>query len=292
METTDITIREALKDLELALSSTYTSGEAQQLARIVSEDLLKISRTDVILDAGRKLTSAQHRIVTDARDRLLRHEPWQYIIGKVEFCELWFNVNPHVLIPRPETEELITTIAKTLNNRDIRHILDLGTGSGCIAISLAKRYPHAEVCAIDISQEALVVARGNADDNGVEVDFRHGDIMQPYRLPYSGHADLIVSNPPYIRQGEKMLMHANVLDWEPHQALFVSDDDPLIYYHNIMDFASTHLSTDGELWFEINEELGDEMIDASRRHGFEEVSVMRDFKGKERYCRLQKYRQR
>lgn len=292
MKTTDITLREALKDLERSLSTAYSIRESQYLVRIVSEDLLNISRHEFILDSGRKLSSEEHKTIIDARDRLLRHEPWQYIVGKVEFCDLWFKVTPHVLIPRPETEELITTITKTLKDKDIKRIIDLGTGSGCIAISLSLQYPHSEVCAIDISQQALSVAVDNAVYNKAKVDFRIGDILSPEHIPYSGCADLIVSNPPYIRQHEKAHMLSNVLDWEPHLALFVSDDDPLIFYHKIMDFASIHLAPDGELWFEINEELGEAMIEAGHQHGFYDISVMKDFRGKDRFCRLQNYRHR
>ena len=215
---------------------------------------------------------------------LLKNKPLQYVIGVTEFCDLKFKVNENVLIPRPETSELVHLITKsqqpTANSQ--QSILDIGTGSGCIAISLAKQLPQSQVYALDISEKALNVAKENANINNVDITFIHDDILS-LRNKIETKFDIIVSNPPYVRDLEKAEMRDNVLNWEPHNALFVSDDDPLIFYRNILLFAKNNLKENGEVWFEINEYLGKEMTDLCLEMGFSNVNIYKDFREKERF---------
>ena len=230
---------------------------------------------------------------------LLKNKPIQYIIGETEFCELKFKVNENVLIPRPETAEMIYKIvnespslqvskspsqsqsqSSTANNQQL--ILDIGTGSGCIAISLAKMLPESHVYALDISEKALVVAKENAKINDANITFIQDDILTMAQTMTQTKFDIIISNPPYVRELEKADMRDNVLKWEPHKALFVSDDNPLIFYRKILEFAKTHLNDNGEIWFEINEYLSKEMIDLCHELGFSNVKIHKDFRGKER----------
>ena len=214
---------------------------------------------------------------------LLKNKPIQYIIGETEFCDLKFKVNESTLIPRPETSELIMKIVESQKPKakSQKSILDIGTGSGCIAISLAKHIAGSKVYALDISEKALEIAKENAANNNIEVTFIHDDILS-LRNNIDAKFDIIVSNPPYVRELEKAEMRDNVLNWEPHTALFVSDNDPLIFYRNILEFAKTHLNEKGEVWFEINEYLGKEMTELCKTMGFSDVEIHKDFRGKER----------
>ena len=214
---------------------------------------------------------------------LLKNKPIQYIIGETDFCDLKFKVNGNVLIPRPETSELVYKIVERQKTKDKRQlsILDIGTGSGCIAISLAKNIPDSKVYALDISEKALEVAKENAINNNVDVTFINDDILS-LKNNIDTKFDIIVSNPPYVRELEKAEMRDNVLNWEPHNALFVSDNDPLIFYRNILEFAQTHLNENGEIWFEINEYLGKEMTVLCKEYDFSDVEIFKDFRGKER----------
>jgi release factor glutamine methyltransferase len=218
---------------------------------------------------------------------LLKNKPIQYIIGETEFCDLKFKVNENVLIPRPETSEMVHEIAVSNQQSAISNILDIGTGSGCIAISVAKKLPQAQVFAMDISEKALEVAKENATRNNVNVTFIHDDILS-LRNNIETIFDIIISNPPYVRELEKAEMRDNVLNWEPHNALFVSDNDPLIFYRNILEFAKSHLKENGEIWFEINEYLGKEMTDLCKEYGFSDVEIFKDFRGKERIVKVNK----
>lgn len=232
---------------------------------------------------------------------LLKNKPIQYIIGETEFCELKFKVNENVLIPRPETAEMIYKIvnespslqvskspsqsqsqSQSSTAKSQKLILDIGTGSGCIAISLAKMLPKTQVYALDISEKALVVAKENAKINDANITFIQDDILTMTKTMTQTKFDIIISNPPYVRELEKADMRDNVLKWEPHNALFVSDDNPLIFYRKILEFAKSHLKENGEIWFEINEFLGKEMIDLCHELGFSNVKIHKDFRGKER----------
>ena len=250
---------------------------------ILLEHYFNITRVKMALEPELRLSESEMLTFHFAVKDLLKNKPIQYIIGETEFCDLKFKVNENVLIPRPETSELVMKIINsqqpTANSQQL--ILDIGTGSGCIAISLAKQIPNSKVYALDISEKALEVAKGNAINNDTDVTFIHDDILN-LKNNIETEFDIIVSNPPYVRELEKAEMRDNVLDWEPHNALFVSDNDPLIFYRNILEFAKSHLKENGEIWFEINEYLGKEMADLCKEYGFSDVEIFKDFRGKER----------
>ena len=265
------------------LCSVYDNDEANAMILILLEHYFNITRIKMALEPDMRLSESEMLTFHFAVKDLLKNKPIQYIIGETEFCDLKFKVNENVLIPRPETSELVMKIINsqqpTANSQQL--ILDIGTGSGCIAISLAKQIPNSKVYALDISEKALEVAKGNAINNDTDVTFIHDDILN-LKNNIETEFDIIVSNPPYVRELEKAEMRDNVLDWEPHNALFVSDNDPLIFYRNILEFAKSHLKENGEIWFEINEYLGKEMADLCKEYGFSDVEIFKDFRGKER----------
>ena len=277
------------------LCSIYDKEESNAMILILFEHYFNIDRVKMALEPQLRLSESEMLTFHFAVKDLLKNKPIQYIIGETEFCDLKFKVNENTLIPRPETSELVMKIVNrqqtTDNNREeksqshkvAKSILDFGTGSGCIAISLAKHLPNSEVFALDISEKALEVAKENAANNNVNVTFIHDDILS-LRNKIETKFDIIVSNPPYVRELEKTEMRDNVLNWEPHNALFVSDNDPLIFYREILEFAKDHLKENGEVWFEINEYLGKEITDLCHNMGFSEVEIFEDFRGKERVC--------
>ena len=266
------------------LCSIYDKEEANAMILILFDHYFKIDRVRMALEPNLRLSESEMLTFHFAVKDLLKNKPLQYIIGETEFCDLKFKVNENVLIPRPETSELvhlITNRQQTTDNSQLT-ILDIGTGSGCIAISLAKQLPQSQVYALDISEKALCVAKDNAYINNVDITFIHDDILS-LRNKIETKFDIIVSNPPYVRDLEKAEMRDNVLNWEPHNSLFVSDDDPLIFYRNILEFAKTHLKENGEVWFEINEYLEKEMKDLCCEMGFYNINIYKDFREKERF---------
>lgn len=268
------------------LCSIYDKDESNAMILILLEHYFNIDRVKMALEPNLRLSESEMLKIHFAVKDLLKSKPIQYIIGETEFCDLKFKVNENVLIPRPETSEMVGIIANSHQQSAVSKILDIGTGSGCIAISLAKAFPKSQVYAMDISEEALKVAKENAINNNVNVTFIQDDILTPTQTLTQTEFDIIVSNPPYVRELEKAEMRDNVLKWEPHNALFVTDDDPLIFYRKILEFASTHLNDNGEVWFEINEFLGKEMTSLCRRFGFSDVKIFKDFRDKERFMNL------
>ena len=271
------------------LCSVCDNDEATTMILILLEHYFKITRVKMALEPDMRLSESEMLTFHFAVKDLLKNKPIQYIIGETEFCDLKFKVNGNVLIPRPETSELVYKIVERQKTKDKRQlsILDIGTGSGCIAISLAKNIPGSKVHALDISEKALEVAKENAINNNVDVTFINDDILS-LKNKIETKFDIIVSNPPYVRELEKADMRDNVLNWEPHNALFVSDNDPLIFYRNILEFAKTHLNENGEIWFEINEYLGKEMTDLCKEYGFSDIQIFEDFRGKERVVKVNK----
>ena len=261
----------------------YDKDEANAMILILLEHYFNINRVKMTLEPQLRLSESEMLTFHFAVKDLLKNKPIQYIIGETEFCDLKFKVNENTLIPRPETSELVMKIVNsqrsTVNGQ--QSILDIGTGTGCIAISLAKHLPNSKVYALDISEKALEVAKENAVNNNVNVTFIHDDILS-LKNNIETKFDIIVSNPPYVRELEKAEMRDNVLNWEPHNALFVSDNNPLIFYRSILEFAKLHLKENGEIWFEINEFLGKEMRELCNEMGFSQVEVFNDFRGKER----------
>ena len=267
------------------LCSIYDKDEANAMILILFNHYFNIDRVKIALEPQLRLSESEMLTFHFAVKDLLKNKPIQYIIGETEFCDLKFMVNESTLIPRPETSELVMKIVnrqQTTDNRQLS-ILDIGTGSGCIAISLAKHLPNSNVYALDISEKALDVAKVNAINNNVNITFIHDDILS-LKNKIETKFDIIVSNPPYVRELEKADMRENVLNWEPHNALFVSDNDPLIFYREILKFAKDHLKENGEIWFEINEFLGKEMTELCCEMGFSKIEIFEDFRGRERGC--------
>ena len=219
-------------------------------------------------------------------EKLKIFTPIQYVLGECEFMGLRFEVDPSVLIPRPETEELVEWILASQNNTNSVSILDIGTGSGCIAVSLKCMLPKAFVTAYDLSNDALALARKNAEINEVTVDFRQQDILQPETE--NGEWDIIVSNPPYIPNAEKVEIQSNVLNFEPHLALFVPDNDPLLFYRKIIEFAAMHLKAGGQLFFEIHRDRGQEVMQLLSEAGFAEIELRKDLSGNDRMLKAEK----
>ncbi len=272
------------------LSGLYPSEEIQSFFNILSEKQLNLSRIEIALNPDRTISEAETAKFKQAIIRLKNHEPIQYIIGETEFYGLLFKVNKYTLIPRPETEELVEYIISeqkliTHNSQPIT-ILDIGTGSGCIAISLAKNLPKAKVSGLDISKGALKIAQQNAELNKVEVEFLQADILKTKPLPKQ--YDLIVSNPPYVRELEKKHMQQNVLKHEPDSALYVKDEDPLLFYRVISKLAKKHLKPKGKLFFEINEYLADDLTAFLKKEGFQNSEVKKDIFGKDRMIKCNK----
>ncbi len=271
------------------LCSIYENDEASAMILILLEHYFNIDRIKMALEPDLRLSESEMLTFHFAVKDLLKNKPIQYIIGETEFCDMKFKVNENVLIPRPETSELVMNIVKRQKTKDKRQlsILDIGTGSGCIAISLAKRIPNSKVYALDISEKALAVAKENAINNDADITFIHDDILS-LNNKIETKFDIIVSNPPYVRELEKAEMRDNVLNWEPHNALFVSDSNPLIFYRNILEFAKNNLKQNGEIWFEINEYLGKEMTDLCKKYGFSDIEIFKDFREKDRVVKVHK----
>ncbi len=242
------------------LKEEYPGEEANSLFHLLVKHFLGWERLDLALNPSKKISSAEEEKLDAALGRLLSHEPIQYITGETEFYGFTFKVNKNVLVPRPETEELVEWIKEDLisSGKERVNILDVGTGSGCIAVSLAKIFPQSKVSAIDVSAEALKVAAENAKENRTTINLIHADIFNLESLP--GKFDVIVSNPPYVREHEKNEMQRNVLEYEPSLALYVKDNDPLIFYKKITKLAIEGLHPGGKLYFEINQYLGDQTL--------------------------------
>ena len=265
-------IKSELKDL-------YSPDEISSLTRLILEKELAIPFADILACKFNHLSDAEMQKLTEIVGKLKNSEPIQYILGETDFFGLAFYVNGSVLIPRPETEELVQWVLESAENKPMK-ILDIGTGSGCIAVTLAKKLPSAEVHAWDISEDALEVARKNAERNGVKVIFVKRDMLLE---PVSDEKfDIIVSNPPYVTEVEKTEMQENVLNFEPHLALFVPDDNALVFYEKIADFALTNLNKGGQLFFEINRAKGADIARLLEEKGFKNIELRKDISGNER----------
>lgn len=277
-------MKRIITKIHKGLATAYTDGEIKALTRILATELLGVSQMAFYLKDDIALTAEQEALLNDAIERLQKHEPIQYILGYSDFCGLRFKVTPATLIPRPETSELVEWIANESNGTE--NILDIGTGSGCIAISLASKLPKSSVSAWDISAEALAVATENSKANNCAVTFREVDIFA-YQ-PNDELFDIIVSNPPYIKEVEKKQMEANVLDWEPHTALFVPDNDPLLFYRTIAQKATKMLHPGGKLYFEINSAYGKETMEMLAALGYTDIELRKDFADNDRMIRAVK----
>jgi len=269
------------QDFVHQLSLDEHPDEVHAIAYLVLETMLGVDRTAIMMGRVITLSESDQKRLGEIIQRLNRHEPVQYILGEADFGGRRFVVNNAVLIPRPETEVLVSEVLKSWKRNEGKlRLLDIGTGSGCIPITLALALPQAEVMAVDISRDALEVAKENAARHSVKIEFFECDVLQQ-PLPFQ-HLDLIVSNPPYITVKEKAHMQQLVLAHEPHLALFVPDDDPLLFYRVIASKAWRSLNQNGVLAFEINEAYGKEVAALIRSTGFSSVEIVKDISGKDR----------
>ena len=276
-------IKEYRNQFIQALTPLYGEGEAESFFYLILEEKQQLKRIDLALQPDLVFPEEEIVVWNSILEQLKLEIPIQYLLGKTSFYGLDFEVNENVLIPRPETEELVDWIVSQnlkISESQSLKILDIGTGSGCIAVSLAKNLPNAEVFAIDVSEKALTTAQKNAERNEVEVTFISQNILET--LDLAQEFDIIVSNPPYVRNLEKEEIKKNVLDNEPHLALFVEDHDALIFYRKIAELAQKNLSNSGQLYFEINQYLGKEMISLLEELNFKNVELRKDIYGNDR----------
>lgn len=281
-----MTIQDVKIEFQRKLATFYEPKEIQSIFSLIAEDL-DFSPTYLILHKDDELSDTQKNFFEQCLQRLATAEPVQYIRGKADFYDLQFFVNPSVLIPRQETEELVNVILQE-NRNNTPKIIDLGTGSGCIAITLAKHLSNAKVSAVDVSEQALQTAKSNALKNDVSVEFYLGDMQDEVFMSQFPKFDIIVSNPPYVCHSEKNEMRQNVLHYEPHLALFVEDTNPLQFYRAIARFASEHLAENGTVYCEINETLGEETKQLFESFGFSKCEIRKDLFGKDRIVKVQK----
>jgi release factor glutamine methyltransferase len=293
-------IHEAERYLTQELKKVYDEHEALNIAAMIMESLSGAGKAERLSRKDEFLSDEQARKLQAFLPRLLQHEPVQYLVGSTWFYGLELFVNPAVLIPRPETEELVDWIVKDMAalGKDVFHrgameadetkklkILDVGTGSGCIALALKKAMPKAEVWGCDLSEEALNVARRNGSALDIRVDFQGVDFLDPAQQRSLPTVDIVVSNPPYVPQSDRATMHPNVLNFEPHEALFVPDNDALIFYKALAGFAERRLYEKGSMYMEIHENLGKEVTALFEANGFN-VELRKDMQGKDRMVKV------
>ena len=274
------------------LSDNFLKEEILAFYYLLVEHISHLKKPDVYLNPNLKISTVDVTHFKRAIQSLKEEKPIQYITGSTDFFGLTFKVNSDVLIPRPETEELVEWILKDHKHEMLdakpKTLLDIGTGSGCIAISLAKNLANTNVSALDISKNALKVAQFNAEQNNVNIDFIEHDILTFYSLKNTLKYDIVVSNPPYVRQLEKQEMKNNVLQNEPHLALFVENNNPLLFYNAISDFANEHLIKNGKIYFEINQYLASETVTLLEQKGFHSIELREDLFGNKRMLKAVK----
>lgn len=281
-----LSLKEALEYFKLSLRTFYSEKELSSITYQIFKYLMGLSRLEIHTKTDVPLSKENQEKLNSTIEDLKKYKPIQYIIGEVEFYNIKLKVNYDVLIPRPETEELVDWIIKS-NTIKNPAIIDIGTGSGCIALALAANIPNAKVEGIDKSENALLVATRNAERNNLNVRFSKQDIFTLNKLETNKY-DIIVSNPPYVLNKEKEIMQQNVLDFEPHLALFVDDDDTLLFYRKISQMAMKALKNGGFVYFEINEKYGFECKNLLLKQGFENVELKKDINEKWRMIRGQK----
>jgi len=277
------TIKDVFAEYKKELQPLYDNNEIEAITLLVISEIADLSKAKIKAFPEIEIKEELAEKIDNVLAELKTGKPIQYILGKTEFYGLPFYVNPSVLIPRPETEELVEWVLQSIADKKLSagNIFDIGTGSGCIAISLKKNLQLFNVSAIDISADALATARSNAKLNDVEVKFIQQDI-----LSYSGFeipkSEIIISNPPYVTLHDKTQMHSNVTEFEPHMALFVPENDPLIFYKAIADFALANLLSGGLLFFEINENYGEETVNMLKNKSFKNIELRKDMSGRDR----------
>lgn len=287
-----MTIQLAYQKTLVQLYDIYEHKEAANIADWTIEHVTGQRKIDRILYKDLPLTIQQGQTLQTFTEQLLNHKPIQYVLGEAWFCNMKLYVDENVLIPRPETEELVGWIVQEIQNSKFKiqkKILDVGTGSGCIAIALKKEVNDFEVHAIDISSGALEVAKRNATQQNVEIIFKQLDFLNINYREQLGIFDLIISNPPYVKKSEESTMQKNVSQYEPYVALFVPDDDALKFYVAITEFAKTNLVVNGSIYVEINESLGEEVTALFKHNGFENIALKKDLQGKDRMIKASAY---
>jgi release factor glutamine methyltransferase len=267
------------------LGGIYPKQECLNMVNWLFLSVAGIEKKEFILEPGRLVEENIKAEILEKLGELMAHKPIQYVTGTAYFHDLELNVNPSVLIPRPETEELVKWVADDHKDEGGLRILDIGTGSGCIILTLGRLLRDPHLTAVDISEKAIGTASGNAGKYDIRVDFKIVDILEKNDLAELGTYDLVISNPPYVRESEKSGMMTNVLNYEPPAALFVPDSDPLLFYRAIARFSKQHLSENGELYLEINESFGKELVFLLKREGFSEIILKKDMQGKDRMVR-------
>lgn len=282
-----MTLNEARTILSKELSNVYDKDELKNIIDLVLERITGLPKTEQVKSKVPYLTCTQLEDIDSITERLKKNEPVQYVLGEAWFAGMKFKVNRNVLVPRPETEELVDWTVKEVNaQRSMRNvecaIADIGTGSGCIAITLKKKLPEATVTAVDVCSEALYTAAENATELNAEINFILLDFLDEEKWKELDKYDIIISNPPYIKQSEKNSMQERVTSFEPPIALFVPDDDALLFYKKLADFAPRHLKNRGSLFVEINEALGNEVVSVFQSAGFSNVQLRKDMQGKDR----------
>jgi release factor glutamine methyltransferase len=286
-----MTLAEAKKNLEKHLSKTYSAKECEIIFFILLEQKCGYNSKDFFADKNIRLSPDEEEWFGEAVARLKKNEPVQYVVGHTWFCGMKIKVNSSVLIPRPETEELVALITQQLEEKSVTDasILDIGTGSGCIAIALKKKIPSAKISALELSPEAISTAKKNASLLDADINFIEADVLKPGDSLDKTVFDLIVSNPPYILKKEKKSMNPIVYDFEPTDALFVPDNNPLLFYKAIAEVADSHLRKGGRLWFETNETRADEVADLLKKKNFTLVKVHTDMSKKKRFVSGMKF---
>ena len=279
-----MTLNEARTVLTKELKNVYETDELRNIIELVTEHITNMSRAEQVKNKIPYLTCTQLEDLDAITERLKKNEPVQYVLGEAWFAGMKFKVNKNVLIPRPETEELVDWIVKESQKLKVQsqNIIDIGTGSGCIPITLKKKLPEANVSAIDVCSEALFTATENTVALNTEVNFVLLDFLDEEKWKDLGQYNIIVSNPPYVKQSEINTMHARVKEFEPHLALFVPDEDALLFYKKLSDFAVKHLKPGGSLFVEINESLGEQVVNLFQAAGFANIELRKDMEEKER----------
>jgi release factor glutamine methyltransferase len=283
-----MTIKEIYNQYLASLKPIYGVGEAYAITNIAFEYIANTSKQDLLLRNHEILPDVIEVSLNIALNKLLTHEPIQYITNEAWFYNLKFYVNNNVLIPRPETEELVQEVINFLKTNNGKSVLDIGTGSGCIPISIKKNIPNANVMAIDVSEAALAVAKGNAITNNVEIDFKEINFLDGNNYAAFESFDVIISNPPYIPEDEKHILDKNVTAHEPHLALFVPQNDPLIFYKRILSFAENHLNINGKIFLETHENLAKETAAIFIEKNYF-VEIKKDMQGKERMLLIYRF---
>lgn len=272
--------KEIFRDLRQQITLKEDLDEIQSILYLILENVLGLSRADIIAEKSILVTASHQKCLSEIVKRVNACEPIQYILGFTYFYGRKFKVNSAVLIPRPETELLIEEVLKEVDPYTPGIVLDIGTGSGCIAITLAKELPAKRVLALDVSEAALLIANENAQELNAAVEFHHGNALAE-KFPVQ-QIEILVSNPPYIASAEKKSMNKNVLEYEPHLALFVEDDDPLVFYKMIAQKGAKSLTSNGKVFVEINERFGEAVSELFLNAGFKNVQIIKDLQEKNR----------